>query len=111
MYQVLTHALSDKANKTKFKLLFANVGEEDILLREEFDALKKKHPNTFDVVYILDHPPEKWTGSALMWNESDPDHDWLFDRAKGLYHSRSNQAAHCASFPEGQGQSIRLWYV
>lgn len=65
LYQVLTHALSDKTNKTKFKLLFSNVTEADILLREEFDALKKKHPETFDVVYVLDKPGENWKGKIL----------------------------------------------
>ena len=66
MYQVLTRALSDKANKTKFKLLFANVTEADILLHEEFDALQKKYPDTFDVVYVLDKPDKKWQGKMSM---------------------------------------------
>ncbi|EGO05374.1 hypothetical protein SERLA73DRAFT_174501 [Serpula lacrymans var. lacrymans S7.3] len=64
LYQVLAHALADNTNKTKFKLLFANVTEQDILLREEFDALKKKHPNNFDVVYVLDKPPANWKGPS-----------------------------------------------
>ncbi|RXW18572.1 hypothetical protein EST38_g7283 [Candolleomyces aberdarensis] len=62
LYQIVTHALADKSNKTKFKLLFANVTEKDILLKEELDGLKKKYPNNFDVVYILDKPSEGWTG-------------------------------------------------
>ena len=37
--------------------------EQDILLREEFDALKKKYPKKFDVVYVLDKPSETWTGT------------------------------------------------
>lgn len=36
--------------------------DADILLREEFDALKKKYPDTFDVVYVLDKPDGKWQG-------------------------------------------------
>jgi cytochrome-b5 reductase len=59
---VLTHALSDITNKTKFKLIFSNVTEQDILLREEFDALKTKYPKNLDVVYVLDKPGEDWTG-------------------------------------------------
>jgi len=62
LYQVLNYALSDKTNKTKFKLLFSNVTEADILLREEIDVLKKKYPDTFDVVYILDKADDKWKG-------------------------------------------------
>lgn len=67
MYQVLQHALADSTNKTKFKLLFANVTEADILLREEFDAMKKKYPNTFDVVYVLDKPPANWNGDQTFF--------------------------------------------
>jgi len=62
LYQLLTYALSDPANKTKFKLIFGNVTEADILLREEFDALKKRHPNTFDVVHVLQKPEKDWSG-------------------------------------------------
>ena len=62
LYQVLDHALADKSNKTKFKLLFSNIAENDILLREELDALKKKHPDNLDIVYVLDKPESNWTG-------------------------------------------------
>ena len=62
LYQLVTHALSDKDNKTKFKLLYANVTEKDILLREELDELKKKFPNTFEIVYFLSQPSENWKG-------------------------------------------------
>ncbi|KAG2136510.1 uncharacterized protein EDB93DRAFT_1168933 [Suillus bovinus] len=62
LYQVLQHALADKTNKTKFKLLYANVTEQDIILREEFDAMKKKYPETFDVVYVLDRADANWKG-------------------------------------------------
>lgn len=62
LYQVLQHALADNTNKTKFKLMYANVTEQDILLREEFDAMKKKYPDTFDVVYVLDKADANWKG-------------------------------------------------
>ncbi|KAF5385342.1 hypothetical protein D9615_001031 [Tricholomella constricta] len=64
LYQVLTHALADKSNKTKFKLLFSNVTEEDILLRANLDALQKKFPDTLDIVYLLDKPQDSWTGPS-----------------------------------------------
>lgn len=65
MYQVLDHALADKSNKTKFTLIYSNVTEADILLREEFDALKKKFPETFDAVYYLDSANKDWKGMNL----------------------------------------------
>lgn len=84
LYQVLTRALSDKANKTKFKLLCAcvhlyflllsllspkqvsNVTEDDILLKAEFETLRKKYPGNFDVVYVLDQPGDNWQGEANL---------------------------------------------
>ncbi|KAJ3774361.1 cytochrome-b5 reductase [Lentinula raphanica] len=62
LYQLVTHALSNRSNRTKFTLLFSNVTEADILLKSEFEALKKKYPTKFDVIYILDKPPAGWTG-------------------------------------------------
>jgi cytochrome-b5 reductase len=62
MYQILIHALPKPENKTKFKLIFANVSEKDILLKEELDTLKKKYPRTFDVVYTVDTAGPGWKG-------------------------------------------------
>ncbi|THH10524.1 hypothetical protein EW146_g8349, partial [Bondarzewia mesenterica] len=62
LYQVLTYALRDPSNKTKFKLIFANQTEADILLREEFDELKRKHPDNFDIFYAVDKSGPNWNG-------------------------------------------------
>ncbi|KAG9100951.1 NADH-cytochrome b5 reductase [Ceratobasidium sp. UAMH 11750] len=62
MYQLLTHSLGDPDDKTKFKLLFANVSPADILLKEEFDKLKAKHGDRFDVLYVVDKGDKNWTG-------------------------------------------------
>jgi cytochrome-b5 reductase len=62
LYQVLDYALSNKSNNTKFKLLYSNVTEKDILLREELEALQKKHPKHFEIVFVLDSPSEGWKG-------------------------------------------------
>jgi len=62
LHQILTYALADKSNKTKFTLIYSNVSEKDILLREEFDDLKKKFPDTFNVIYFVDKSEKGWTG-------------------------------------------------
>ena len=62
MYQVVDHALADPNNKTRFTLIYANVSPKDILLKEEFDGLKAKHPDTFNVVYTVDKPDSEWKG-------------------------------------------------
>lgn len=64
MYQILIHALTKPENKTKFKLIFANVSGEDILLKQELDALKMKYSQTFDVVYTVDAAGPGWNGEG-----------------------------------------------
>jgi cytochrome-b5 reductase len=64
LYQLLNHALNDTANRTRFTLLFANVTEADILLREELAALERAHPNTFRIVHTLDNPSAGWSGAS-----------------------------------------------
>ena len=46
---------------TEVDLIFANVNEEDILLREDLDALATKDSN-FRVHYVLNNPPGNWDG-------------------------------------------------
>merc|ERR1712228_152807 len=50
-------------DKTKVKLLYANQTEDDILCREELEAMAKEHPDQFEIHYTLDRPPENWTQS------------------------------------------------
>ncbi|CAO3594997.1 unnamed protein product [Absidia cylindrospora] len=44
-------------------LIFANVNEENILLKKELDELASKHVS-FDVYYVLNNPPSGWTGGV-----------------------------------------------
>ena len=46
---------------TKVDLIFANVNSEDILLKEDLDALAQEDSG-FRVHYVLNNPPEKWDG-------------------------------------------------
>ena len=65
---MVDYALADKSNKTKFTLIYSNVTEADILMREEIEQLKKKHPNNFEVVYYLDSADKSWKGVTPMNN-------------------------------------------
>ncbi|RPD54450.1 cytochrome-b5 reductase [Lentinus tigrinus ALCF2SS1-7] len=69
MYQILDYALKDPSNKTRFTLIFANVTEKDILLKEEFDALASKFPKTFNVVYTVDKAEQGWKGPTGYVNQ------------------------------------------
>jgi cytochrome-b5 reductase len=53
----------EAGDKTQVDLIFANVNQEDILLKEDLDALAKKDPG-FRVYYVLNNPPEKWDGGV-----------------------------------------------
>lgn len=61
MLQLIKTACRDPSDHTEIVLLFANQSEEDILLRQELDALMYLYPQ-FKVKYIVDKPSETWTG-------------------------------------------------
>lgn len=63
MLQIIRAVLKDVADRTELSLVFANVTEDDILLRDELDRLAERHAN-FRVHYTLDRPPAGWTGGT-----------------------------------------------
>lgn len=60
MYQVIKHALTTPGDKTKISLIFANVNDDDILLRSELETLAKDHSDRFKLYFTLDNPPSAW---------------------------------------------------
>ncbi|KAK8027585.1 hypothetical protein PG991_004641 [Apiospora marii] len=50
-------------DKTQVDLIYANVTEQDILLREDLDTLAKEDSG-FRVHYVLDKPPQDWAGGV-----------------------------------------------
>lgn len=64
MIQIIRAALKNSADKTKLSLIYANVNEEDILLKKELDALAAANPGQFKVYYVLNNPPQGWTGGV-----------------------------------------------
>ncbi|KAJ1334527.1 hypothetical protein BSLG_007682 [Batrachochytrium salamandrivorans] len=70
MLQVIQRILSDPTDTTKVSLVFANIAEEDILLRSYLDKLAKEHPNQISVYHTLDKTPPGWTqGSGFVSQE------------------------------------------
>lgn len=65
MLQVVRAIIRGRAagDTTQVDLIFANVTETDILLKEDLDALAKEDSG-FRVHYVLDKPPEGWTGGV-----------------------------------------------
>jgi len=69
MHQILIYALKDPSNKTRFTLIFANQTSKDVLLKEEFDDLKKQYPDTFNVVYTVDKADKAWKDAVGYVNK------------------------------------------
>lgn len=53
----------EHGDRTEVDLIFANVTPQDILLKEDLDALAAEDKG-FRVHYVLDQPPEGWTGGV-----------------------------------------------
>lgn len=64
MFQVARAILENPNDWTQIKLIFANVTEDDILLKKELDEMQRKHPQQFSVYYVLNKPPENWSGGV-----------------------------------------------
>jgi cytochrome-b5 reductase len=52
VYQLITEILSNPRDKTEIRLLYSNHTENDIILKQELDALSVIHPQ-FKVVYTI----------------------------------------------------------
>lgn len=62
MLQIIRAAMKNPLDTTKISLIYANVNPSDILLKSELDCLAASHPERFSVYYVLNNPPEGWTG-------------------------------------------------
>ncbi|KAG0010082.1 NADH-cytochrome b5 reductase [Entomortierella chlamydospora] len=67
LIKIIRAIVKNPEDKTKVNLIFANVAETDILLKAELDELSAKHPQ-FKVHYVLNNPPEGWTGGVGFVN-------------------------------------------
>lgn len=65
MLQVVRAIIRGRAagDRTEVDLIFANVTPQDILLKEDLDALAAEDKG-FRVHYVLDKPPADWTGGV-----------------------------------------------
>ena len=63
MLQILSAIVREPTDITRVSLVFANVTELDILLKEDIDQIAEKYPY-FQVHYVLNEAPEDWEGST-----------------------------------------------
>jgi cytochrome-b5 reductase len=70
MYQIIRAICEDDRDTTEISLIYANRTEEDILLRDELEAMARRYPQNFKIFYLLDRPPPNWTyGSGFVTKE------------------------------------------
>ncbi|VDP99527.1 unnamed protein product [Trichobilharzia regenti] len=69
MFQLLSYILDSKNDATQIAMVFANVSDKDIILRDELEILKDKYPNHFRLWYTVSDPPEHWSYSTGYINE------------------------------------------
>lgn len=60
MYQLARAIFSNPADKTKVTMVFANISEEDILLKNELHDLENTYPQRFKAFYTVDRPSDSW---------------------------------------------------
>lgn len=58
-YQLICRILKTEGDKTKINLVYANRSEDDILLREDLEALQD---DRFKLVHVLSKPSDDWQG-------------------------------------------------
>ncbi|KAL6229260.1 hypothetical protein BDW75DRAFT_249970 [Aspergillus navahoensis] len=62
-YQVIAKILlSGGKDKTKIRVIDANRAENDILLGKEMQEFAEKHPEQFQITYVLSHAGDDWKG-------------------------------------------------
>lgn len=63
MFQIIKAIATNPDDNTNVTLLYGNVKEEDILLKEELTELCKLKPGQINIVYLLDKPErDNWEG-------------------------------------------------
>lgn len=62
--QIIRAVLKNPSDKTQIDFIYANVKEEDILLKQELDELAAKHKDQFRIRYFLNEAPAGWKGGV-----------------------------------------------
>lgn len=56
IFQLVQGIMRNPADQTKVTLVLGVNGDQDILLRDEFERFTKEHPGRLDVTYTVSHP-------------------------------------------------------
>jgi nitrate reductase (NAD(P)H) len=100
IFQVLRAVLSDPEDETKCLVLDGNRLEEDILCKEQMDALVKGKTDKCKLLYSLTQPPENWTGLKGRMNQE------LLNREVGPCTSQNGEDLVLICGPEALEKSV-----
>nr|ATU82295.1 NADH-cytochrome b5 reductase [Macrocybe gigantea] len=64
MIQIIRAVLRNPFDPTTVTLIYANVNEDDILLKDDIEELLDVHEAKFKVHYVLNNPPPGWKGGV-----------------------------------------------
>ncbi|KAF9443712.1 ferredoxin reductase-like protein [Macrolepiota fuliginosa MF-IS2] len=64
MLQIIRAVLRNPADKTTISLIYANVNQEDILLRDDLEEFLQLHGNRIKIYFVLNNPPPSWKGGV-----------------------------------------------
>lgn len=62
MWQIARAIFANPEDKTKVTLVFGNISEEDILMKDKLNELENTYPQRFRAFYVLDKPSKGWAG-------------------------------------------------
>jgi cytochrome-b5 reductase len=70
MYQILCQGMKMADDTTKFCLIYGNVTEQDIILKEELDEMAAKFSRRVSIYHVLNNPSPDWKqGSGFVSQE------------------------------------------
>lgn len=103
--QIIRAIVKNPLDRTNVSLIYANVNESDILLKKELDELAQQHSDRFKVYYVLNNPPEGWTGGVgFVTKEMIEEHLPA--------HAEDHKALLCGALPHLPRfpSSVRVWF-
>jgi len=70
MLQIIRAIMKNPEDRTRVNLIYANVTEDDILLREDLENLAKQYPEKFGLYLVVEKHGSGWTGGVGFITEA-----------------------------------------
>jgi|SRR5579862_1266109 len=70
MLQIIRTIMKNRDDRTVVSLIYANVTEDDILLREDLEELSAQYPEKFKLHFVVEKARPGWTGGVGFITEA-----------------------------------------